>query len=315
MCIRDSNSCVDGKDADAEPIIVHDPQGVFNTPAPPTRIISHGEEAVMERALSSAMPPIHTMVKTGMNMKKMLGRARSRLERSHVQAPETGESDSREAPKQVEKGAVPELRASREEQIREGIKLLEQRLLNHNLESEEMADDGNCQFRALSHQLYGTQDYHSQVRAFVVEHIRAHAEEYQLYCDESIEVFLDRMQRDRVWGDEITLKAAVDALNATVHTVTSNEENWHLVYTPDEIVARNTDPVSPSSDTRRNKLFISYIAPVHYNSILPKREGSTLPKPKEQSLPIGKPEKLAGGSNSSESVSYTHLTLPTKRIV
>lgn len=38
---------------------------------------------------------------------------------------------------------------------------------------------GNCLFRALSHQLYGSQDRHRQVRSMVVEHMRRQADHFK----------------------------------------------------------------------------------------------------------------------------------------
>ena len=42
----------------------------------------------------------------------------------------------------------------------EGMQLLEKRLQVMGLETVQMGDDGNCQFRALSFNLFGSQDHH-----------------------------------------------------------------------------------------------------------------------------------------------------------
>jgi hypothetical protein len=44
-----------------------------------------------------------------------------------------------------------------------------------------MEDDGNCQFRALSHELYGHQRWHGAVRARVMAHLHAHADRFSMY--------------------------------------------------------------------------------------------------------------------------------------
>ena len=72
-----------------------------------------------------------------------------------------------------------------------------------------------------------------------------------------------------VSGDELTLKAAVDRLGVRIHVVTSNADNWHLVYTPE------TTQVAPLPREMpfeyRRLLFLTYISPVHYNSLIPDR--------------------------------------------
>ena len=47
---------------------------------------------------------------------------------------------------------------------REGAALLERRLASLRLRTVRMGDDGNCQFRALAHGLFGDQDAHQRVR-------------------------------------------------------------------------------------------------------------------------------------------------------
>merc|ERR1711862_357926 len=104
-----------------------------------------------------------------------------------------------------------------------GKHLLNQRLDFLKLKLVIMEDDGNCQFRALSHELYGHQQWHATVRALVVEHMRINPEQYSMYIgtDAEWQQYLQKMAMSRTWGDELTLRAAVDVFGVTVHCVTS----------------------------------------------------------------------------------------------
>ena len=48
----------------------------------------------------------------------------------------------------------------------------------YNCEEVQMQADGNCQFRALSFGLYGSEDRHAEVRANIVQHLRENSERY-----------------------------------------------------------------------------------------------------------------------------------------
>lgn len=74
--------------------------------------------------------------------------------------------------------------------IAEGMKLLTQRLDFLKLEIVEMEGDGNCQFRAFSNELFGTQEYHLAVRAVAVEWMKQHADEFSFFVGD-----------DREWQD------------------------------------------------------------------------------------------------------------------
>lgn len=118
-------------------------------------------------------------------------------------------------------------------------------------------DDGNCQFRSLSQQLYGSEDYHGSVRRAAVEHMRKEADFFGAMFEgkEEFEAYAHDMAHSKTWGDELTLRAVADALRCTVHVVTSNEANWYLQYTP-----ANDQPV-------QKHLFLTYVAPVHYDAL------------------------------------------------
>jgi hypothetical protein len=69
-----------------------------------------------------------------------------------------------------------------------------------------VAGDGNCQFRVLSDQLYGTDARHEHVRRKVVERLRQAPGEYEPYVPDNYQEYVDNMALDGVWGDHITLQ-------------------------------------------------------------------------------------------------------------
>ena len=65
----------------------------------------------------------------------------------------------------------------------EGVQLLEKRLQVMGLKTEQMGDDGNCQFRALSFNLFGSQEHHQLVRETCVAHIMSKEDDYSIFFD------------------------------------------------------------------------------------------------------------------------------------
>jgi hypothetical protein len=124
-----------------------------------------------------------------------------------------------------------------------------------------IAGDGNCQFRAVSLQLYGSEAHHALVRHRALEYIRERRAEFACFYAgvAAFERYLTLMSRDRSWGDELTLRAITNAFGVSIHVVTSTEANWHLTYTPDR------DGGSEATAGRKH-LFLAYVAPVHYNA-------------------------------------------------
>jgi len=150
---------------------------------------------------------------------------------------------------------------SREDAIVAGKELLRERCKFLGLRPLEMEDDGNCQFRAISQELFGTQAFHSGVREQAVSHLRRNPGDFPSFFEEGgWEDYLQKMTVVRTWGDEMTLRACAEAFGVRVHVVSSTEENWHLVYEPE-------GGVGPAA----RQLFLTYVSPIHYNSVAPLR--------------------------------------------
>jgi hypothetical protein len=151
---------------------------------------------------------------------------------------------------------------------------LDERLRLLGMASVEMEGDGNCQFRAFADQLFGSQQHHATVRAAVIAHMKAASEFFGMYFESTAEynAYLRDMSHSRTWGDELTLRACVEAFECVAHVITSEEMNWHLVYHPDskpdeaalvKICAKAKLQLPP----KKKEVFINYISPIHYNAI------------------------------------------------
>eukprot|EP00054_Salpingoeca_dolichothecata_P039205 m.278903 g.278903 ORF g.278903 m.278903 type:complete len:150 (+) comp98201_c0_seq1:151-600(+) len=145
---------------------------------------------------------------------------------------------------------------TREQRIIAGMGRLQARLLSMNLRTVPMDDDGNCQFRAFSHQLYGTPDCHMHVRQKACDHIESNPDIFGIYFTSIAEfaIYVGNMRQEMTWGDELTLKAVTDAFGVIVNVITSHKSNWYLQYKPEKLKIPK-------------RLFLAYLSPVHYDAV------------------------------------------------
>lgn len=78
--------------------------------------------------------------------------------------------------------------------------------------------------------------------------------------EEDFALYVRDMATPRTWGDELTLRAAVDVFNVKVHVITTEAENYLLHYDPDN---------DSRADAAKRHLFLSYVSPIHYNTVAP----------------------------------------------
>ena len=145
--------------------------------------------------------------------------------------------------------------------------LLRRRLDGLGLRENEVDGDGNCQFRAIADQLYGSSDRYAEVRANIVEHIRSNSSRYSAFVPESYDAYIENMGRDGTWGDHVTLHAASNVYDLEIRVYTSYDGNWEQVIRP------------TNNGNIRRAIQLSFYAELHYNSVHPITNGcSKCPK-------------------------------------
>ncbi|KAK3233845.1 hypothetical protein CYMTET_55884 [Cymbomonas tetramitiformis] len=198
---------------------------------PPEFVLNTAVEQDIAARLNRVLPPdkfVHLISRVATVMKARLAEARTSI----AEMKSSSFNPSEAAATKIQSA----WRAHKTRCVVSGLRLLNQRLDAHGLRSEESVGDGNCLFRSISNQLFGTQDWHGHIRARACEWIDQRRESYMPFFDGRSQDFtrwLNRMKRSRVWGNELTLRAIADVYGITIHVVQSTSENWHVIYEPE----------------------------------------------------------------------------------
>ncbi|KAI9126413.1 hypothetical protein K1719_002834 [Acacia pycnantha] len=155
---------------------------------------------------------------------------------------------------------------SDDEQISDHQRLLD-RLQLYDLVENKVEGDGNCQFRALSDQLYRSSEHHKFVREQISNQLYSHPELYAGYVPMAYSDYLRKMGKSGEWGDHVTLQAAADWYGVKIFVITSFKDTCYI-------------EILPQIQKSERVIFLSFWAEVHYNSIYPEGE-----------LPISFPKK------------------------
>ena len=130
---------------------------------------------------------------------------------------------------------------------------LRQRLHAFGLRLDRQMGDGNCQYRSVSQQLYGTPERHLKVRQRACDYIASTEgrRRFEPYLGrDGIDEYLASMRLSGTWGDELTLRAIAEAFHVMVSVVCSTRESWFVRYIPDKV-----------SNNKNAEVFLAYTSP------------------------------------------------------
>jgi len=151
------------------------------------------------------------------------------------------------------------------EKLNKKYEKLENDLVTRGLKIYQVSDDGNCLFRALSYQLYGTVDLYATVREKIISYMRSAREHYDNFLTEDFDSYLAKMSCDGEYGTNLEVQACVESFQRPIE-----------VYS-DEAGAEPLN-IFQGNHFLQKPLRVSYHRGNHYNAVVPiESEDSVIP--------------------------------------
>ena len=137
-------------------------------------------------------------------------------------------------------------------------------LAEKNLKIRIVSGDGNCLFRAISDQIYGTDKHYPILRRYCMDYLEIKKSHFKPYIEGDFDEYIKDKRRDTVWGDDIEIEIFSEIYNRPIEIYKGNNiplKTFHEYYSSnDEIIDYNFS-LTP--------IRLSYHKKNHYNSIIP----------------------------------------------
>ena len=108
------------------------------------------------------------------------------------------------------------------------------RLFDKGLQALDCRSSGDCFFKSISHQYYGTPEFHHLIRQAGVHYLEQHPELFiETLTDGSWTTYLKRMAAPGTWCDNNIIQAVANQLNCVIHIIESrisNPEGTTIIY-------------------------------------------------------------------------------------
>ena len=152
---------------------------------------------------------------------------------------------------------------TKEDEEEEDFQIL---LLQSNLRIKEVKGDGNCLFRAVSDQVYGTDQYYELLREKCMDYLVIMRRFFEPYIGEDFDDYIKEKRKNQTWGDDIELEALSEIYSRPVEIYkgsnkplkTFHENKYYSKYDTNNDINFTLYPIR-----------LSYHKRNHYNSIIP----------------------------------------------
>ena len=150
-------------------------------------------------------------------------------------------------------------KASKKTDIDELEEKFQKKLELYNYDLHIVSGDGNCLFRSISDQIYGTDKHNLIIREKCMDYIEKNSIFYSQYIEggeKQMPEYIKRKRKSGVWGDNMEIQALSEIYKRPIE----------IYINPDKPI---TSFSNVSHDKKRFPIKISYHGNKHYNSIVP----------------------------------------------
>lgn len=105
-------------------------------------------------------------------------------------------------------------------------------LKRYGLAVRDVRRDGNCFFRAVSDQMYGTEEHHAYLRDLCCDYMEKHEDDLAPFLDDTesdYAAYVDHMREDGVWAGNIEIHATSMATHRDVRIHQHKKPSYDLV--------------------------------------------------------------------------------------
>lgn len=103
--------------------------------------------------------------------------------------------------------------------------LFVERLQKRGMHIVQIEGDGNCLFRAVSHQIYFSESRHEELRVKCVKHMIQHRKRFEMFCDGNFDDHVKEMKILGTWGDDLEIRALEEIIDRIICIYSSNMDN------------------------------------------------------------------------------------------
>ncbi len=137
----------------------------------------------------------------------------------------------------------------------------------------EIEGDGNCLFRAVSHQLYLDESHHEELRQQAVAHMEKHRERFIPFCPTNFDEHIKNMKTSGYWGDDLEIRALEEILDRVI-----------LIYSRESTISLANQQLGPVNNNFQERDLMVNVAPIilsyhgfsHYNSVFNEKQSLPL---------------------------------------
>ena len=132
----------------------------------------------------------------------------------------------------------------------------------NNFEVREVRGDGNCLFRAISDQIYGSDSHHEIVRQRCMDYLKVQKRYFELFIEDDFDEYIKEKRKNGVWGDDIELEVLSEIYNRSIEIYCGSATPLKCFHEEKQRDICNEGIVS-------SPLRLSYHGKNHYNSVIP----------------------------------------------